>query len=73
MDISPAERFPQHTDLCDMEGVMENILQEFQNKPVSLPKLSCTSKPPFPPPSGADGLPQSVPGTSYDAVRSLKN
>lgn len=68
MDISPAERLPQRTELCDMEGVMESILQEFQNKPVSLSKLSCTSKPPFPPPLGAGGLPRSVPDTSYDAV-----
>lgn len=56
----PAERLLERKELCDMEGVTEEILQEFQNKPVSLPKLSYTSKPPFLPSSGAGGPPPGV-------------
>lgn len=64
----PAERLPKRKELCDMEVVTEEILQEFQNKPVSLPKLPDTSKPPFPPPSMAGDPPPGVAGTPPGAV-----
>lgn len=35
----PAENFPERKDLCDMHGVTDEILQEFENTTVNPPSL----------------------------------
>ncbi|KAJ5627459.1 hypothetical protein N7528_004886 [Penicillium herquei] len=35
----PSESFVERKELCDMEGVTDAILQEYQSQPVSLPSL----------------------------------
>ncbi|KAJ5669386.1 hypothetical protein N7462_010456 [Penicillium macrosclerotiorum] len=72
----PAERLPERKELCDMEGVTDEILQEFQNKSVTIPKLSYTAMPPFHPPPkafprppggppGPPGAPKQPPGPPH--------
>ena len=52
------DQFNERKELCDMEGVTEDIRREFQNNPVTVPDLPKRKAMPFPgPPPGFDGPP----------------
>jgi carotenoid cleavage dioxygenase len=62
----PASQLLQRKELCDMEGVTDEILHEFQNKPVLRPDLSQKAIPVFPP----NGVPPPGGSPPFDGINS---